>query len=370
MAERAEPVLRSTRCSTTMRLPKLRGDWAHALVWLPAPRQSEHVAERMAALKRRLDPLLAEVGLVGSAATTACRKTCNGCTTTCAWCARRQARCNGQPPRCGACRTCELRRQDGHAAGAGHREGSLAHRSSTAIRTTRFPAYVEAFQTVTALNMSELSLLVPALKLVVLEEFAGRGNETCWTSPSSHRSISDADGQHARAVGGAVEGTAGAADCVRAGAGARSRQGLCAHGFPEPRAVSPHGGALRRALRLLGAGDCAAGASSMAQESAEASAGRPAAGLAKIARRLLPDRRRRASSFARRAGVRLAVWRKRAGIPAPASRRVLSGRHRTADAADRDRDHDAGLQRFNTFVGRIFAIICCCCCRRARAPSR
>ncbi len=40
-----------------------------------------------------------------------------------------------------------------------------------------FSAYMEAFQTVAALNMGELSLLVPALKLVVLEEFAAACRE-------------------------------------------------------------------------------------------------------------------------------------------------------------------------------------------------
>ena len=36
---------------------------------------------------------------------------------------------------------------------------------------------MDAFQTVTGLNMGELSLLSPALKLVVLEEFVTRGRE-------------------------------------------------------------------------------------------------------------------------------------------------------------------------------------------------
>ena len=38
-----------------------------------------------------------------------------------------------------------------------------------------FATYMEAFQTVTPLNMRELSLIVPALKLVLLEELAARG---------------------------------------------------------------------------------------------------------------------------------------------------------------------------------------------------
>ena len=40
-----------------------------------------------------------------------------------------------------------------------------------------FTTYMEAFQTVTGLNMGELSLLIPALKLVVLEEFTAPRRE-------------------------------------------------------------------------------------------------------------------------------------------------------------------------------------------------
>jgi len=36
-------------------------DWARALVWLPGTRESSHFAERVAALNRRLEPLLASV---------------------------------------------------------------------------------------------------------------------------------------------------------------------------------------------------------------------------------------------------------------------------------------------------------------------
>ena len=93
-----------------------------------------------------------------------------------------------------------------------------------------FTAYVEAFQTVTGLNMNELSLLVPALKLVVLEEFVTRGEEVLQAAggAAEHQR---SDRQHARAVGSAVEGIAGAADCLRAGAGAGSGEGLRSHGF-------------------------------------------------------------------------------------------------------------------------------------------
>ncbi len=74
-----------------------------------------------------------------------------------------------------------------------------------------FTAYVKAFQTVTGLNMGELSLLVPALKLVVLEEFVLRGTEVL-KQPEEPRQYQRPDGQHARAVRSTVEGAAGAAD--------------------------------------------------------------------------------------------------------------------------------------------------------------
>ena len=53
-----------------------------------------------------------------------------------------------------------------------------------------FRIYVEAFQTVTGLNMNELSLLVPALNLVALEEFTVRG-EKVLKQPEEQQRISD-----------------------------------------------------------------------------------------------------------------------------------------------------------------------------------
>ena len=49
-----------------------------------------------------------------------------------------------------------------------------------------FQLYMEAFQTATALNMGELSLLVPALKLALLEELGSRVPIRCSRIQNRH----------------------------------------------------------------------------------------------------------------------------------------------------------------------------------------
>ena len=120
-----------------------------------------------------------------------------------------------------------------------------------------FSAYVAAFQTVTGLNMDELSLLIPALKLVVLEEFVNRGREVV-SRPEEPQKISDLMGSMRDLSEAPWKELLEPLIVFDAVLAAGSRESLYAHGFPEPRAIPPHGDSLCRTLRLFGAGDRAA----------------------------------------------------------------------------------------------------------------
>ena len=102
-----------------------------------------------------------------------------------------------------------------------------------------FSTYMDSFQTVTGLNMSELALLIPALKLVVLEEFAVRAAKV-QADPNVPQHIGDLMGSM-RELSEApwkelLEPLIVFEQVLAADPGRR----LCAHGLPEPRALSPH----------------------------------------------------------------------------------------------------------------------------------
>jgi hypothetical protein len=162
--------------------------WASALVWLPAIRESKHFTERAAALHRRLEPLLAELDFTLAA--------------------------DEQLPQelqwmYDNTRLVRVTQSEARGAGASLRRvphvrtpdktvmprvlaiaQDLLHAVEYRYSDAAFSAYIGAFQTITGLNMEELSLLVPALKLVVLEEFVARGEQVLQAPEQSQR-ISD-----------------------------------------------------------------------------------------------------------------------------------------------------------------------------------
>ncbi len=116
---------------------------------------------------------------------------------------------------------------------------------------------MEAFQTVTGLNMSELSLLIPALKLVAAGRIRRARREGA-SHAGRAATISDLIGSLRELSEAPWKELLEPLIVFERGTGG-DPAGLRAHGFSEPRALSPHGGAFRRTLRLLGVGDCAAG---------------------------------------------------------------------------------------------------------------
>jgi len=186
MAERPEPIPAEPRPEPA--LAEAARAWAHALVWVPATKQSGYFAQRSAALQRRLEALLAEVDFPVAdderlpedlqwmhdnvrlvrvtqtevqQSTTSLRRVPHVRTPE-----------KDLVPRVLAIAEDFLRTVD-------YRYSDRA-----------FSFYIEAFQTVAPLNMHELSLLPPALKLVVLEEFATRGARVLEPS-SGPQKISD-----------------------------------------------------------------------------------------------------------------------------------------------------------------------------------
>ena len=148
---------------------------AHELVWVPGTKQSAHLEQRPAAVRRRLLPLFAELEGYASpddldsedlkwvhdnlrlirAALTDVQ---NSLTPI-----RRVAHVR-TPEKDVAPRVLAI--AEDFLSAAGYRYSDRA-----------FSSYVEAFQTVTPLNMNELALLPPAVKLVLLEEMAERGHK-------------------------------------------------------------------------------------------------------------------------------------------------------------------------------------------------
>jgi len=167
--------------------PRAR-QWANALVWLPAIKQSSHFAKRLAALNRKLEPLLAELDF-----TIAPEEKLpedlqwmhdNVRLVRVTQSEVRQAASSLR--RVPHVRTLDKVIMPRVLAIAEDLLRTLEYRYSDRA----FSAYVEAFQSVTGLNMDELSLLAPALKLVVLEEFVARSRQVL-QAPEQPQKISD-----------------------------------------------------------------------------------------------------------------------------------------------------------------------------------
>src|SRR5580704_5147652 len=162
--------------------------WAQKLVWVPGTKASDHFAERLTALNRRLNPLLAELDVPVDPAeklpedsqwlhdNVRLVRVAQSAVRESAPALRRvphvRTSANVVQPRV-------LAIAEDLLEATGYRYSDHA-----------FTTYLEAFQTVTGLNMAELSLLIPSLKLVALEEFTDRA-EKVLAAPAQSQHISD-----------------------------------------------------------------------------------------------------------------------------------------------------------------------------------
>ena len=173
MAERFQP--RQVVPRPDLALAEAARLWAHALVGLPAVRQSGTFAQRLATVNRHLDPLFAEVEVPSGEDEAVPEdlqwmhdnvRLVRGSEAE----VQQSAAALGRVPHV---RTPEKQVLPRVLAIAEDFLRTVDYRYSDQAVST----YVDAFQTVVPLNMNELSLLPPALKLVVLEEFAARGKQ-------------------------------------------------------------------------------------------------------------------------------------------------------------------------------------------------
>ncbi len=163
-------------------------EWAHKLVWLPAIGESLHFQERLKVLNRRLDAVLAVANARIHSQTSLPNDV--------QWLddnARlvRSVQSELQEATHALRRVPHVRTPDQIimprvVATAEGLCKSIKHRYSD----HSFATYMEAFQAVAPLNMGEVSLVVPALKLVLLEELTARG-ERALAKPNSPQEISE-----------------------------------------------------------------------------------------------------------------------------------------------------------------------------------
>jgi cyclic beta-1,2-glucan synthetase len=187
MAERLEPIpvgapLRDSGVTEAAR------NWAHAITWLPCTKESNHFAERWAALNRRLEPLLGEVDFALAPD--------EQLPEDLQWMHDnvrlvRATQSEVQQSLASLRRVPHVRTPDKSVM---PRVLAISQDFLQVVEyrysDRAFSAYMASFQTVTGLNMDELSLLAPAMKLVVLEEFVTRGREVI-SHPEEPRRISD-----------------------------------------------------------------------------------------------------------------------------------------------------------------------------------
>jgi hypothetical protein len=162
--------------------------WAQTLVWVPATKQSAYFARRVAALNRRLGPLLAALDVSENPD----EKLPEDMqwlrdNVRLVWVAQSAVR-----------ESAPALRRVPHVRTPANvvlpRVLAIAQDLLAAIEYRysdhAFTSYMEAFQTVTGLNMSELALMIPALKLVALEEFTERA-ERVLAEPKQPQRVSD-----------------------------------------------------------------------------------------------------------------------------------------------------------------------------------
>ena len=163
-------------------------EWAHTLVWLPAVGKSTHFKERLKALSAKLDAVLAAVEVRTSSQTSL--------TEDVQWLddnsrlvrsvQRELHEATNPLRRVPHVRTPSQIIMPRVIAVAQDLLKSVEYHYSDRA----FATYMEAFQSGTPLEMRELFLIVPALKLVLLEELAGCG-EKALADPDSPQHISE-----------------------------------------------------------------------------------------------------------------------------------------------------------------------------------
>jgi cyclic beta-1,2-glucan synthetase len=187
MAERFEPARPEPQRPDTA-LAEAAHSWARTLVWVPATKQSDYFAKRLSALSRLLDPLLADVDFPTDPDERLPEDLQwmhdNVRLVRVSQTAAQQAA--GWLRRVPHVRTPDKLVVPRVLAIAEDFLRTVSYRYSDHALS----AYVEAFQTIAPLKMSELSLLPPALKLVVLEEFERRGRQVL-KQPDQPQKISD-----------------------------------------------------------------------------------------------------------------------------------------------------------------------------------
>ncbi len=161
---------------------------ARRLVWLPAVDESLHFQERLKVLNRRLDAVLSAVEARSQSASSLPNDlqwlSDNSRLVRAAQNELHEAA--NSLRRVPHVRTPDQTLMPRVVATAEGLLESIKYRYSD----HSFSAYMEAFQTVAPLNMHEVSLVVPSLKLILLEELAARG-EKALADSNSPRQISE-----------------------------------------------------------------------------------------------------------------------------------------------------------------------------------
>src|ERR1035437_9515035 len=163
-------------------------EWTHTLVWLPAVGKSPHFKERLKALSAKLDAVLAAVEVRTSSQTSLPEDVqwLDDNSRLVRSVQRELHEATNPLRRVPHVRTPSEIIMPRVIAVAQDLLKSVEYRYSDRA----FATYMEAFQRVTPLEMRELSLIVPALKLVLLEELAGRG-EKALPHPDSPQHVSE-----------------------------------------------------------------------------------------------------------------------------------------------------------------------------------
>ncbi|MGB8887869.1 MAG: glucoamylase family protein [Candidatus Korobacteraceae bacterium] len=162
--------------------------WAQQLVWLPATKESAQFADRLSALNRRLDPLLTGLDVPADPD--------EKLPEDMQWLRDnvRLVRVTQSAVRASAPALRRIPHVRTPANLVLPRVLAIAEGLLDAVKYRysdhAFTTYMEAFQSVTGLNMGELSLLIPALKLVALEEFTARA-EKVLAVPDQPQRVSD-----------------------------------------------------------------------------------------------------------------------------------------------------------------------------------
>jgi cyclic beta-1,2-glucan synthetase len=181
--------------STVVEAPPRAADWAqHAqqwareLVWLPGVSESPYFEERLKTLNRKLNAVLVAVDArIDSAASVSNDLQWLGDNSRLAVSAQIQLQeAINSLRRVPHVRTSDKTIMPRAIAVARGLLSSVEYRYSDHA----FANYMDAFQTVTPLDMRELALVVPALKLTLLEELAGRA-EKALADPGSRQAISE-----------------------------------------------------------------------------------------------------------------------------------------------------------------------------------